>query len=235
MQFIPIKTRELMPPKDDIYEVFDSSLPSLMEKDILIITSKIVSIHQGRCVRKDEVDKKELVIEEADKYLIDKNRPERIFTVAHNSFSINAGVDPFHEYFVLLPKDPMKIAQEIHQYLTKKFSLKELGIIITDSHSAPLRRGVMCYAVGYFGISPLIEHGPKNEYSKWTTNAVDSISAMAGVFLGESAQIHQRTPIVIGRNIEHVIFSSNTFESDFFVKDEDDMYGMLYKNFNKKK
>jgi dihydrofolate synthase / folylpolyglutamate synthase len=235
MQFIPIKTRELLPPKDDLFEVFESSLPSLMEKDILIITSKIVSIHQGRCVRKDQVNKKDLVIEEADKYLIDKKRLERIFTVAHNSFSINAGVDPFHEYYVLLPENPMKIAEEIQKHLAIKYSLSSLGIIITDSHSAPLRRGVMCYAVGYFGISPLIEHGPKNEYSKWTTNAVDSVAAMAGIFLGESAQIHQRTPIVIGRNIEHIIFSHETFESSFFVKDEDDMYGMLYKNFNKKK
>lgn len=235
MQFIPVKTRELKPPKDNIYEVFDSSLPVLMEKDIVIITSKIVSIHQGRCFKKGTVEKQNLVIAESDGYLIDKEKPGRIFTVAHNSFSINAGVDDFRDYYVLLPENPMDIAQEIHSYLTNKYSLSELGIVITDSHSAPLRRGVMCYAVGYFGISPLIEHGEKNKYSKWTTNAVDSIAAMAGIFLGESAQIHHWTPIVIGRGIEHITFSHETFESSFFVEGRADMYGMLYRNFEKKK
>ncbi len=234
MQFIPIKTRELKPPKDNLFEVFDESLPKLQEKDIIVITSKVVSIHQGRCVKKEGADKHDLVLSEADRYIADKSRPGRIFTVAHNSFSINAGVDDFRDYYVLLPENPMNIAQEIQQHLVKKFSLKELGIIITDSHSAPLRRGVMCYAVGYYGISPLIEHGEKNQYSKWTSNAVDSISAMVGMYLGESAQIHHWTPIVIARGIEHVVFSTNTFESSFFVNEEDDMYGMLYKNFNKK-
>lgn len=235
MQFLPIKTRELLPPKDDIYQVFDSSIPSLLEKDILIIASKIVSIHQGRCVKKEAVSKKDLIIEEADRYLIDKEKSSRILTIINSAFSINAGVDAFYDYYILLPEDPMNIAKEIQTYLLKKFSLSQLGVVITDSHSAPLRRGVMCYAVGYFGISPLIEHGIKHRYSKWTTNAVDSVAAMAGIFLGESAQVHQQTPIVIGRDIEHVVFSNETFEADFFVKDKDDMYGALYKGFKNKK
>ena len=67
MQFIPIKTRIVQPPKDDIYPVLDKYLPSLQEGDVLLITSKIISIHQGRCVKTDEVDNKdELIKKEAE-------------------------------------------------------------------------------------------------------------------------------------------------------------------------
>ncbi len=224
-----------MPPKDNLYQVFDSSLPLLKERDILFITSKVVSIHQGRCFKKESVKKEMLVKKEADRYLMDTEKSGRILTTIHNAFSLNAGIDPFNGYYVLLPKNPMKAAKEIQSYISKKFSLSELGIVITDSHSAPLRRGVMCYAVGYFGISPYVEHGMKNKFAKWTTNALDSITATAGLYLGESAQQHQLTPIVILRNPEHILFSKTTYEKSFFVEVEDDMYGVLFKKFKNKK
>ena len=54
--FTPIKTRLVHPPKDDIYDILDS-LPALEEKDIVFITSKILGIHQGRCVPCEGTDK----------------------------------------------------------------------------------------------------------------------------------------------------------------------------------
>lgn len=51
MKFIPVKTRRVLPPKDDIYPILDDFLPKLREGDIIFITSKILAIHQGRCVK----------------------------------------------------------------------------------------------------------------------------------------------------------------------------------------
>ena len=45
-----VKTRILKPPKDDLLEVISQSIKSLPEKSIVVITSKVVSIWQGRCV-----------------------------------------------------------------------------------------------------------------------------------------------------------------------------------------
>jgi len=59
MQFIPIKTRAMLPPKDDIYPIFDKYLPPLQNGDVLLITSKIVSIHQGMCLKISDVKDKD--------------------------------------------------------------------------------------------------------------------------------------------------------------------------------
>lgn len=52
---IPIKTRALVPPRDDLWDAFDPALPPLQDGDVVAITSKVVAIHQGRCVAVDAV------------------------------------------------------------------------------------------------------------------------------------------------------------------------------------
>jgi F420-0:gamma-glutamyl ligase len=46
MQFIPIKTRPLLPPKDDLFDVLDTYVTGIQDGDIIFITSKILAIHQ---------------------------------------------------------------------------------------------------------------------------------------------------------------------------------------------
>jgi len=48
MQWIPIKTRTLFPPQDDLFAVFDESLVDVQEGDIVLVTSKVLAIYQGR-------------------------------------------------------------------------------------------------------------------------------------------------------------------------------------------
>lgn len=223
------------PPKDDLFSVLDQSLITIEENDIIIITSKIVSIHQGRCIKRDIANKEELVIEESQYFLSDKKKAGRNITVINHALAINAGIDPFHGYYVLLPQKPNQIAKEIHHYLKTKHKISRLGVIITDSHSTPLRRGVLCYAVGYHGISPLITWHDSKTLKGWTSNVVDAVAAMAGIYLGESAQKHHLTPVVIARGIEFLEFSEKTYEKEFFVEGEDDMYNALYSHFNRKK
>ena len=39
-----------MPPKDDLLAAVSGSLKFLREKSVLVVTSKVVSIWQGRCI-----------------------------------------------------------------------------------------------------------------------------------------------------------------------------------------
>jgi hypothetical protein len=49
MQVIPIKTRVLTPPQDDLFAVLDEYLTDVQEGDIIAISSKVVALHEGRC------------------------------------------------------------------------------------------------------------------------------------------------------------------------------------------
>ena len=69
MKFIPIKTKLFTPPKDDIYQAFDDKFPKLKNWDILFITSKVISIHQWRCISKKNILKQNLIIQEASYFL----------------------------------------------------------------------------------------------------------------------------------------------------------------------
>ena len=63
MQFIPIKTRPLNPPKDDLFAVIDKYLTDIKDGDIVFITSKVVAIHEWNCVKNDwTITKKDLII-----------------------------------------------------------------------------------------------------------------------------------------------------------------------------
>ena len=71
MKVSPIQTHALTIKDSSLVGLFDKYLPSFEEKSILIITSKIVSILEGRTVKIGDKDKSELVSEEADLVLQD--------------------------------------------------------------------------------------------------------------------------------------------------------------------
>ena len=50
MEYLPIKTRILRPPKDNLLAVFRESLPTLLEEDVVLISSKVVAIREGTTV-----------------------------------------------------------------------------------------------------------------------------------------------------------------------------------------
>jgi|SRR3989344_631420 len=238
MQLIPVKTRVIRPPKDDIYDVLDKL--QLREKDILIITSKILSIHQGRCVKKTKnLKQRDLAQTEADAYLPGSG-PYSFLTIKHRAILSSAGVDTKNSggYFILPPIKPALSAQKIWQRIRKKHRLKNLGVIITDSHSVPLRLGTVGISLGHFGIEPLVDYTGQpsvfgNELNVSRSNAVDALAAAATFIMGEG---NQKNPIVIVRNIRSITFNSKDTRSKLFPDKQSDMFAPLLKLFriNKK-
>jgi F420-0:gamma-glutamyl ligase len=84
MQYIPIKTRIMQPPRDDLFSVLDESLGEVLEGDIIIVSSKVVSIGEGNCVPLGSVEKSELVRQEAE-LLIPRSYWPSPLTVKHNA------------------------------------------------------------------------------------------------------------------------------------------------------
>src|SRR3989344_791559 len=239
MQFLPVRTRKILPPKDDLYAILNASLPRLREGDILFITSKVLAIHQGRCIRIDKkVDKKALVKREADAFIEDKNAYwDFILTVKDSTLIPSSGIDESNGngYYILWPKNTNKLLKEIRAHLKKKYKLKKLALVATDSHTVPLRWGVSGISTGFYGLEPLRDRrgakdvfGRKLEYTQ--VNIPDALAATAVLLMGEAGE---RTPIVIRRDMKGIQFTEKPTWHKVTIPPKKDIYAPLLKSLKK--
>ena len=230
--FTPIKTRLVHPPKDDIYDILDA-LPPLKEKDIVFITSKILGIHQGRCVPCDKTDKTELIKQEADRFL-SYQHPSGFnvnLTVTDNVLIPAAGIDASNAdgYYIMWPKNIDALCAEIRTFLCEKNKIKELGVVATDSHTTPLRYGVTGLSVGLSGVEPLKDFRGQNDLfgrklELTQVNQIDALASMAVLLMGESDEC---TPIVLLRDWDKIVFNEKASMRDFKISPEEDLYTPL--------
>ncbi len=236
MQYIPIKTRVLQPPQDDIFSVLDESLTVLQEGDILLVTSKIVAIHQGRCLPVGSVDKRALIEQEAD-YFIEGHAGFNLspLTIKHNALFYAAGIDESNAngHYILLPERPFEIAEAIWKHVREKQNILNFGVIITDSHSQPLRVGAIGVSIGWWGIAPTESHKGKLDlfgrplhFS--VTNIVDCIAAGSGAVSGET---NESTPLIVVRDVPNLIYTKVDTRHEVFKATRDDIYYPLLKPF----
>lgn len=233
MEFIPVKTRILQPPQDDLLAVLDESLPELQEKDAVLITSKVVAIHEGRCVPIEGTDKEALVEQEAD-YLIDRSYYKFPLSIKYNTFIASGGIDESNSagYYTLLPEDAFLSAKTIWEYLREKHQLQELGVIITDSHLSPLRFGCLGVSIAFWGIEPVEFHQGKpdlfgREIHVSSSNMIDALAAGAALVMGEVAECQ---PVVIARDVPDLRFTELDRRHSFLIEPQNDMFRVLFEN-----
>jgi len=240
MKYIPIKTRVIRPPQDDLYAVLDRHLPKIMDGDIILVTSKILAIHQGRCVRVADVPHKDtLIMKEAEWYIPRaKIRPSVLHTIKHHTIVSSAGIDRSNggkDYYVLWPNNINAEAKNIWMYLRKKHRIKKCGVIITDSHSVPLRLGAVGTSIGFFGIHPLHSYiGTKDlfgrRFSAERTNIIDSIVPLGVFLMGEGKE---QTPLCILRDIPKITYTTRSSFHELVVPMKKDLFYPILKSFKK--
>jgi dihydrofolate synthase / folylpolyglutamate synthase len=236
MELIPIRTRVLHPPKDNLLEVLDTSLTDVRDGDVIIITSKVVAIHEGRCVPIEGTDKESLVKREAE-YVYQSERQKKPLTITNDALISASGIDESNGegYYILLPEDSYVSARVIRTHLMERHSVTRLGVIITDSHSLPFRYGAMSVSIGCWGFEPIESHigrtdifGRVMQYSK--TNLPDSIAAAATLVSGECDEVQ---PIQIARGVPNLTWTDNDPRPSFIIPRDEDIYRDLYKDFRK--
>lgn len=241
MEFIPVKTRRLKPPIENIYPVLDKHLPKLKNGDVLFITSKILGLHQGRTVKIGGVDKKKLIYGEADAVVSGPTYKGHKFYLTIKDYTLipTSGIDESNGdgYYILWPKNTQKLLKEIWQYLKKKHHLKNLGIVATDSHTIPLRWGTQGISTGFFGFEPLKNYrGKKDLFGrklKFTqSNIVDALSSTAVLMMGEG---NERTPMLVLRGAKFLRFTAKNLYHSLVIDPKHDIYAPLLKQFKKPK
>lgn len=240
MQVIPIKTRVMLPPKDDLWEVLDSALPKLRERDVIVVTSKIVSIGEGRCIPVGTAKKKRALIEREADYLarFPENR-RTVFSVKGHTIVGSAGIDESNSngFWTLWPQKPFDSAKEIWWYLRKKHRLSQLGVIITDSTSPPMRLGCIGISISFFGVHPLLRYIGKSDifgrkFKFERSNLVDGIAAAAVVTIGEG---DEQTPLAIVRDIPSLRFAPYDTRHELLITPKQDIYYPLLKTLYEQK
>ena len=232
LHFTPIKTRIVHPPKDDIRDIIDSL--SVKDGDLVFITSKILSLAEGRTVKVGDIDKETLIRQESERYLHyanDANNFHVNLTVTQNILIASAGIDESNAdgYYVMWPSDPDATCRKIRRYLMDKHHLKHLGVIATDSHTTPLRWGVTGITIGFAGVEPLKDiRGESDLFDRklHTTkiNLIDPLTSMAVLLMGES---NESTPIVILSDYKEIPFSDTASMQDFLISPNEDYYQPL--------
>lgn len=78
----------------------------------------------------------------------------------------------------------MRVAQSLRALLIKKYGLKKLGVLITDSRTTPLRLGITGVTLGYSGFNGLRSYIGRPDifgrtFKMSRTNVADSLATAA--------------------------------------------------------
>lgn len=238
MIVIPVKTHKITT-SDKLFDVLDKYLPEIPEKSVAVITSKIVSITEGRMVRVEDADKDELIKSEAQYYLPrEENKYGIMVTITNNTLVASAGVDESNANgnYILWPSDPQESANKIREHLQKRFNIKNIGVIITDSKTTPMRWGVTAISIAYSGIEPLKDYvGKKDLFGRKFVfekmSIIDNLASAAVVVMGEG---DEQTPIAVISDVPFVKFvDKNPTEKELAslkISMEEDLYGTMLKS-----
>lgn len=244
MEFIKVKTRKFLPPKDSILEELDKRLTKLKNGDVLLIASKILAIHQGRCVKikdlnslKKHKQKHQLIKDEADYslpgYMIGDS--EIILTIKDYTLIPSAGIDESNGngYFILWPKNVNQLLKEVVIRYQKKFKIKNLAAVAVDSKTTPLRWGTQGVSIGFYGLNPLYDYRGKKDIFKrklkyTQRNLVDTLADLGALIMGEGGE---QIPAVIIRGAKFIKFTKKNLYSKLVIPPKKDLYAPLLKPF----
>ncbi len=238
MKVASIRTHKILL-SENLEEILSSYLPKrIPENSVLAVSSKIAALSEGRAVEAQNTDKDKLIRSEAELFLSpDENAYHITFTIKNNTLTPSAGVDESNGngYFVLWPKDPFASADRIRNYLRKKYGLRNIGVILTDSRSTPLEWGVTGMAIGHSGLEPLKSYigqpdvfGRKFIFEK--SHIAHSLAAAAVVVMGEGKE---QTPLALITDIPFVQFRSTPLSKRELAKLKISLEKDLYAQFLK--
>lgn len=238
VQIFPVKTRAFQGPKDDVEPALLESLPPLENGDIIVVTSKVVAIGQGRCVPLHEVSKEELVEREADAFIPKASSRYGItLSIKDNTLIASAGIDESNSggYYVLWPTDPAAWAETFCRAARAARGVRELAVIVSDSHCIPLRWGVVGISIGFFGLHPLHDYRGAadifgRELQVTQSNIPDAVAAAAVGVMGEGSEC---TPMAIVRGWPRVRFTDTPSHAGFHIDPESDIFAPLLSAFRR--
>jgi len=217
----------------------------LQSGDILVITSKVLSKAEGRRVDLRTITPSPRALDLAEKTGKDPREVELVLSeavevsryrqgaliVRHRLgfISGNAGIDHSNvgadgeEWVLMLPRDPDASARRLRTQL-HALAGAPIGIIISDTHGRPHRRGNVGVAIGVAGIPAWVDlRGKPDLFGRMLQHTdiglADEIAAAADLLSGQAAE---GLPVTLIRGL--LLPESDGRGSDLVRPPETDLY-----------
>jgi coenzyme F420-0:L-glutamate ligase/coenzyme F420-1:gamma-L-glutamate ligase len=193
----------------------------VLDGDVVVVTSKVVSKAEGCTVELDEVDPSpfatrwatawdkdarvvEVVLRESRR-IVRQVGPVLITETHHGFVCANSGVDESssgaHGRVVVLPTDPDASARALRARFARLGA--DVAVVISDTFGRPWREGQTDVAIGVAGIAPMVSyigqedpHG--HEFRVQELCIVDELAAAAELVKGNTS----RVPVAVVRGYE---------------------------------
>ncbi|MGP8301421.1 coenzyme F420-0:L-glutamate ligase [Streptomyces inhibens] len=197
-------------PGDDLVKLIAAAatadgLPQLIDGDVLLVTSKIVSKAEGRVV---EATDREAAIDQETVRVVARRGTLRIVQNRQGLVMAAAGVDASNTpsgTVLLLPEDPDASARALRAGIREALGV-EVGVVISDTFGRPWRTGLTDVAIGAAGVRVLDDlRGGTDAYgnplSATVVATADELAAAGDLVKGKAAGL----PVAVVRGLPHVV------------------------------
>lgn len=193
-----------------IAEAAQSQGTPLQNKDVLVITQKVVSKAEGRIVNLDDVEPSrfaktfaqewdkdprhiEVILQESHR-IVRMEKGVLITETRHGIRCANAGVDasnlPESNTVSLLPVNPDESACTLRKDVWKHTGA-EVAVIISDTFGRPWREGATNVAIGVAGLLPLRDY--RNQQDAYGTQLRTTMIAIADELASAAELVTNKT------------------------------------------
>lgn len=190
---------------DDLAKLIAATEPGLVDGDVLLVTSKIVSKAEGRIV---EATDREAAIDAETVRVVARRGALRIVENRQGLVMAAAGVDASNTpagTVLLLPEDPDASARAIREGLRDTLGV-DVGVVVTDTFGRPWRNGLTDVAIGAAGVRVLDDlRGGSDAYGNPLSATViataDELASAGDLVKGKAEGL----PVAVVRGLGHVL------------------------------
>lgn len=232
LRIIALPSLAMVKVDDDLVALFlqalDAAELTLLDRDLVIVTSKVVSKSEGRVVDFDGTEEHKVALIEGESARVLRRRgPLRITETHHGFINANAGIDLSNTAegtAVLLPKDPDRSARRFRAEIQRRRGV-EVAVIVTDTFGRVWREGVTDVAVGSAGVKPILDlRGTMDATGRVlevTEVAIaDEIAGAANLVLGKASA----TPFALVRGLDDAYFGEGSIKDDALRHPNEDLF-----------
>ncbi|MGW5018264.1 coenzyme F420-0:L-glutamate ligase [Streptomyces cacaoi] len=216
-------------PGDDLVKLITAAVGGhgrpLVDGDVLIVTSKIISKAEGRAV---EAADREDAIDAESVRVVARRGPARIVESRHGFVMAAAGVDASNTpkgTILLLPEDPDASARRIRAGVRDALGVN-VGVVVTDTFGRPWRTGQTDVAIGAAGVRVLDDlRGGVDSFGNplgVTVTAVGDELAAAGELVKGKAE---GRPVAVVRGLAHQVHPAGEADGPGGLPDGEDDRG----------